>query len=119
MCYALPTGWRPPVGRLAFLFFTPPRTRCFHISQAPQAKQTNRPVVTVTRKLRWWPEPWQGHTARTTWPPAGGPFDSSICRKENSRFLESENSQTPPDLVVKHWTSDGESSSHRDVLLLH
>src|SRR6266571_2723803 len=23
------------------------------------------------------------------------------------------------DLVVDHWTSDGESSSHRDVLLLH
>src|SRR5205807_7499574 len=74
----------PPVGRLAFLFFTPPRTCCFHISQAPQAKQTNRPVATVMRKLRWWPEPWKGHTARTTWPPAGGPFDSSICRKENS-----------------------------------
>jgi hypothetical protein len=25
----------------------------------------------------------------------------------------------PSDLVVDHWTSDGESSSHRDVLLLH
>jgi hypothetical protein len=60
--------------------------------QAPQAKQTNRPVATVTRKLRWWPESWKGHNARTTWPPAGGPFDSSICRKENSRFQESENS---------------------------
>src|SRR5438132_9749802 len=23
----------------------------------------------------------------------------------------------PPNLVVDHWTSDGESSSHRDVLL--
>ena len=25
----------------------------------------------------------------------------------------------PSDLVVDHWTSDGESISHRDVLLLH
>src|SRR6266702_219925 len=25
----------------------------------------------------------------------------------------------PPNLVVDHWTSDGESSSHRDVLLRH
>jgi len=25
----------------------------------------------------------------------------------------------PSDLVVEHWTSDGESRSYRDVLLLH
>jgi hypothetical protein len=25
----------------------------------------------------------------------------------------------PSDLVVDHWTSDGESRSHRDVVLLH
>ena len=81
------SGWPPGVpvlratGHALFLY-----------PQAPQAKQTNRPVATVTRKLRGWPEPWKGHNARTTWPPAGGSFDSSICRKENSRFQESENS---------------------------
>ena len=40
----------------------------------------------MTCKLRWWPEPWKGHNARTTWPPAGGPFDSSICRKKILAF---------------------------------
>jgi hypothetical protein len=33
-----PTGWRPPVGRLAFLFFAPPGTRCFHISPGAAGK---------------------------------------------------------------------------------
>jgi hypothetical protein len=30
----------------------------------------------------------------------------------------SNNDQIPSDLVVDHWTSDGESRSYRDVLLL-
>ena len=29
------------------------------------------------------------------------------------------NFHIPSDLVVDHWTSDSESSSHRDVLVLH
>jgi len=31
----------------------------------------------------------------------------------------SEKVHIPPNLVVDHWTSDGESRSHRDDLLLH
>ena len=36
--YALLTGWRPPVGRLAFLFFASPRTHCFHIAPGAAGK---------------------------------------------------------------------------------
>jgi hypothetical protein len=35
------------------------------------------------------------------------------------RVIESSKNHIPSDFVADHWTSDGESSSHRDVLLLH
>jgi hypothetical protein len=38
MRYALPTGWRSPEGRLGFLFFAPPRMRCFHIAPGAAGK---------------------------------------------------------------------------------
>src|SRR5262245_13570786 len=37
----------------------------------------------------------------------------SCCKIHASLF------HIPSDLVVDHWTSHGDSSSHRDVLLLH
>jgi hypothetical protein len=34
--------------------------------QTPQAKHTQRPLCTCTRKLRWRSEPWKGQSARST-----------------------------------------------------
>src|SRR5438093_6715564 len=39
--------------------------------------------------------------------------------RSDSPRLPQRISQTPPDLVVDHWTSDVESSSPLDFLLLH
>ena len=43
----------------------------------------------------------------------------SILGSDIHVMLATPISHIPSDLVVDHWTSDGESSAHRDVLLLH
>src|SRR5712691_2140449 len=42
-----------------------------------------------------------------------------IKMRQSNTTAASRSWHIPSDLVVDHWTSDGESSSHRDVLLLH
>jgi hypothetical protein len=64
--YALLTDWRPPVGRLAFLFFASPRTHCFHIAPGAAGKADETAGNNHEVQAPLVPEPWKGHNARTT-----------------------------------------------------
>jgi hypothetical protein len=69
---------------------------------------------------KWVPDGASGHELlrpkRVSWLPAYGmmwatSIPVSCAGVKTHVFMD--------DLVVEHWTLDGESSSHRDVLLLH